>query len=73
MNLDLQKVDRHVYSMLDMLGDIGGLAGSLHAFAAASIGLIMYQSVNSYLSDSLYSFKRYKKENEPKVKPMDSS
>ena len=42
MNLDLKRIDRSIYSFLDFLGDIGGLAGSLHAFAGVAVGLLMY-------------------------------
>ena len=70
-------MDRKVYTSLDMLGDIGGLAGSLHAFANLAIGLLMYQSVNNFLSDNLYKYKPFKTKQDngqvhrPKVQPKD--
>jgi len=43
------------------LGDIGGLAGSLHALAGVVVGLMMYQAAYNSLSDDLYSYKSFKK------------
>ena len=54
LDRDLRTIQRKVYGILDFLGDIGGLAGALKAFFAASIGLFMYRAPTSYVSNHLY-------------------
>ena len=62
MDLNLHTIDRSIYGFLDFLGDIGGLAGSLHALAGVVAGLMMYQAAYNSLSDDLYSYKSFKKD-----------
>ena len=40
---DLRMVKRKVYSIMDFLGDIGGLSGSLHALFGAAVIVFQYK------------------------------
>ena len=51
---DLQVIRRKVYSFLDWMGDIGGLAGALHATFAAAIIVFQYKAVISYVSNHVF-------------------
>ena len=51
LSRDLNVVSREVYSILDYLGDIGGLAGSLKAFMGALILLLQYRTAVGYVSN----------------------
>ena len=54
LNRDLRIVRRSVYSFLDLLGELGGLAGALHAFFSVTIIILQFRAVTSYLSQHLY-------------------
>ena len=45
-----------MYSILDLLGDIGGLAGSLHTFAEVFIKLLLYNVAYNYVSQATYAY-----------------
>ena len=47
-------IRRKVYSILDWLGDIGGLAGAIKALFTASIILFQYRASTSYVSNHTY-------------------
>ena len=47
-------IRRKVYSLLDWLGDIGGLAGAMKALATASIIVFQYKATTSYVSNHTY-------------------
>ena len=51
---DLQVIRRKVYSFLDWMRDIGGLAGALHATFAAAIIVFQYKAVISYVSNHVF-------------------
>ena len=51
---DLNHVHRKVYGILDFLGDIGGLAGSLHVIFGAGVIIFRYKAVLSYMSNRLF-------------------
>ena len=51
---DLQVIRRKVYGFLDWMGDIGGLAGALHATFSAAIIIFQYKAVISYISNHLF-------------------
>lgn len=51
---DLQVIRRKVYGFLDWMGDIGGLAGALHASFTAAIIVFQYKAVISYVSNHVF-------------------
>ena len=51
---DLQVIRRKVYGFLDWMGDIGGLAGALHATFTAAIIVFQYKAVISYVSNHVF-------------------
>ena len=51
---DLTVTRRKVYGFLDFLGDLGGLASSLHAGLTALIILLQYRAAMSYVSNHTY-------------------
>ena len=50
LNRDLRIIKRTVYNFLDLLGEIGGLAGALHAGFTVTVLVFQYRSVTSYIS-----------------------
>ena len=51
---DLQLIRRKVYGFLDWMGDIGGLAGALHATFTAAIIIFQYKAVINYVSNHVF-------------------
>ena len=54
LNRDLRIIRRAVYSFLDLLGDIGGLAGALSALFTFIVIIFQYKAVISYVSQHTY-------------------
>ena len=54
MNLDLLLTERSVYSMLDWIGDIGGLFDGLRLFFFAILSIWNYKFYESYFISYLY-------------------
>ena len=50
LNLDLLIVKRSVYGVLDLLGDIGGLAGSLKSLFFSLTIILQYKAAIAYVS-----------------------
>ena len=50
LDRDLRIIRRTVYSLLDLLGDIGGLAGALRALFIITVTIFQYKAVISYVS-----------------------
>jgi len=51
---DLGMVKRKVYSILEFLGDIGGLAGSLVALFTVIVLIFQYKTAITYMSNWTY-------------------
>ena len=51
---DLNVIQRQVYGMLDLLGDLGGLAGSLYTLFFSLIIILQYKAAVSYVSNHTY-------------------
>ena len=51
---DLHVIRRQVYSLLDYLGDLGGLAGALHGLFGLSIIVFQYKAPLNYVSTHTY-------------------
>ena len=56
-NRDLNMFRRKVYGLLDFLGDIGGLAGSLSSIFAGLIIFFRYKAAINYVSNRLFLIK----------------
>ena len=54
LSRDLRIIRRSVYSILDLLGDIGGLAGALRALFSFAVIIFQYKAVISYISQHTY-------------------
>ena len=51
---DLTVTRRKVYGFLDFMGDLGGLASSLHASLSLTIIILQYRAAMSYVSNHTY-------------------
>ena len=57
LNLDLTVIDRQVYSILDWLGDIGGLGEALFFIGGGILGILRYGQLDQMLVSALYQVK----------------
>ena len=53
-DLNMETLDRQVYSVLDWLGDIGGLSEALLFTGGLVIGFLNYGQFMGFLASSLY-------------------
>ena len=53
-DLDLYRVDRDVYSLLDWIGDIGGLREGLYLFLSFLFGFMNYYKFEHFMIEHLY-------------------
>lgn len=60
-DLDLHRVDRDVYSILDWIGDIGGLREGLVIIFVGIFGLLKFHSFEHFMIEHLYSKNKSKK------------
>ena len=51
---DLAVIKRKVYGFLDFMGDLGGLAGALHASFTALVIVLQFRSALNYVSNHVY-------------------
>ena len=56
-DLDLYRVDRDVYSILDWIGDIGGLREGLVIILAGTIGFVKFHPFEHLMIQHLYNKK----------------
>ena len=54
MNLDLVVTERYVYSVLDYIGDLGGLFDGLKLFFIGLISILNYNLYSSYMVTHLF-------------------
>ena len=54
LSQDLTIIRRTVYNLLDLLGDIGGLAGALRAIFTIAVIIFQYKAVISYVGQHTY-------------------
>ena len=47
-------VQRKVYGLLDLLGDLGGLASSLKALFSVAIGIFQYKAAVTYVANHTF-------------------
>ena len=65
-NRDLSMIKRKVFSILDFLGSIGGLAGALVALFSVAIIIFQYKATIFYMGNNLYKMK-----DGDELKPLD--
>ena len=54
MEKDVESVERSVYNVLMLLGDVGGLYGIFVSFGATLLGILNYQKFDNLLAAKLY-------------------
>ena len=54
LSQDLTIIRRKVYNLLDLLGDIGGLAGALRALFTVAVIIFQYKAVIGYVGQHTY-------------------
>ena len=54
LSRDLRLIKREVYSIMDWLGNIGGLTGSLYGLFGAAVMVFEYQSMFTELTRDAY-------------------
>ena len=63
-NLDKTYIDRQAYSILDWLGDIGGITEAFFFIGAAFLGVVEYGKLDQMLIQDLYRAKTQAKDEE---------
>ena len=53
-DLTLYRIDRDVYSILDWIGDVGGLNEGLIIIFSLVLGLMNYNTFEHYMIENLY-------------------
>ena len=53
-DLNLYRVDRDVYSLLDWIGDIGGVMEGLVVIMGVLLGALQFNKFNHYMIEQLY-------------------
>lgn len=59
LDRDLKVIKRKVYSLMDWLGDLGGLSGSLYALFAALVIIFQYKIVYFYLATKTFLVEKH--------------
>ena len=54
MDHDIEIIERQVYNVFMLLGDIGGFAGLLYSIIASILSIITFQNPENYLVNKLY-------------------
>ena len=54
LSLDMNVIDRQVYSILDWLGDIGGLGEAAFFIGGGLLGILRYGQLDQMLVSALY-------------------
>ena len=62
MDLNMIHIERKVYTVFDMLSDVGGLLGILTTFAIVLTSIWNYQAFDNFLVSRLFKIKRPKNE-----------
>ena len=53
-DLDLYRIDRDVYSILDWIGDVGGLREGLFLFLSIILGFMNFNKFEHFMIEHLY-------------------
>ena len=62
MDLDMIHIERKLYTVFDMLSDVGGLLGILTSAAAFISSIWNYQAFDNFMVSRLFKIKRPKSE-----------
>ena len=62
MDLNMIHIERKLYTVFDMLSDVGGLLGILTSAAAFINSIWNYQAFDNFMVSRLFKIKRPKKE-----------
>ena len=54
MNLDLRMLKRKVYTIMDLMGDVGGLQGSLFTLFGALVMIFQYKAAYNHVAHETY-------------------
>ena len=63
-DLSLYRIDRDVYSILDWIGDIGGLSEGLVIFFSGLIALMSFNNFDHHMIEYLYQRREFKESEE---------
>ena len=66
INLNLKRLRRSVYSVLDWIGDIGGLFEALSIIFGMLIGMYHYKTFEQYMAKKLFMWKQFKNDEYPR-------
>jgi len=69
LNRDLTIIRRQVFTFLDWLGAIGGLAGALKALFGLLIIVFQYKASIAYVGNHTYQIKEGEDKYESKIEP----
>ena len=58
LDLDVTIVERTVYNMLMLLGDVGGFTGIIWYASASLISIVTFQSAQNHIAQNLYQSKQ---------------
>ena len=64
MNLNLSVTARNVYSYLDWIGDVGGLADGLNLILSGIVVFFNFNTYNAYMVSHLFSIDKSNTEDE---------
>ena len=67
LDRDLSKVRRQVFTFLDWLGAIGGLAGALRALFGLLIIVFQYKAAIAYVGNQTYKIREGEDLKQPKI------
>ena len=62
--LNLKAIDRQVYNLLDLIGDIGGLGEGLFFMAFTLLGVIHFGSLDNWIIRELFRVSKTRKNDE---------
>ena len=54
LDLDVTLIERNVYNILMLLGDVGGLMGVIYSISASILSLVTFQNAENFIAKSLY-------------------
>ena len=66
INLDRKTLRRRVYSLLDWVGDVGGLFEAMTVITAVLIGIYHYKTFEQYMAEQLFMWKEFKTDEYPR-------
>ena len=65
VNLDLRRLRRSVYSLLDWIGDVGGLFEAMSVVFGLIVAVYQYKVLEQFLVRNLFMWKEFKDDQHP--------